>query len=146
VIPRWTAAMLRREKVYIFGDGETSRDFCYIDNVVQANILAGDDDQAEAANEVYNVAVGEQTSLNELFATLHTLLAARIPVTMRRPRSTRTSVPGDVRFSRADISKARKLLGYQPTITSARAWNGPWIGISGRSDATRSAVTKTRPP
>ena len=115
VIPKWIAAMLRKEKVYIFGDGETSRDFCYIDNVVQANILAATTTSAQAENEVYNVAVGEQTSLNELFETLHRLLGARIAGHVTTAAIHLDFRPGDVRFSRADIGKAQKLLGYRPT-------------------------------
>jgi UDP-N-acetylglucosamine 4-epimerase len=115
VIPRWIAAMLRREKVFIFGDGETSRDFCYIDNVVQANILAATTVAEGAANEVYNVAVGEQTSLNELFAILQKLCAAHVPGHVAMPAVHLDFRPGDVRFSRADIAKAQKLLGYRPT-------------------------------
>ena len=115
VIPKWIAAMLRQEKVYIYGDGETSRDFCFIDNVVQANLLAGTTTEPAAANEVYNVAVGEQTSLNELFETLHRLLGARIANHVTTSAIHLDFRPGDVRFSRADISKAKKLLGYRPT-------------------------------
>jgi UDP-N-acetylglucosamine 4-epimerase len=115
VIPKWIAAMLRRETVYIYGDGETSRDFCYIDNVVQANLLAGTTTEASAANEVYNVAVGEQTSLNELFAILQRLCGARVPGHLATPAVYMDFRPGDVRFSRADISKAQRLLGYAPT-------------------------------
>jgi UDP-N-acetylglucosamine/UDP-N-acetylgalactosamine 4-epimerase len=115
VIPKWIAAMLRKEMVYIYGDGETSRDFCFIDNVVQANILAATTANPAAENEVYNVAVGEQTSLNELFATLHRLLGARIAGHVTAQAIHLDFRPGDVRFSRADIGKAQKLLGYQPT-------------------------------
>jgi len=142
VIPRWTAAMLRREKVYIFGDGETSRDFCYIDNVVQANILAGTTTNPEAANEVYNVAIGEQTSLNELFATLHELLAARVPGHLSTPAIHEDFRPGDVRFSRADISKAQRLLGYKPTCKVREGLGRAVDWYLSRSDATRAAVTK----
>jgi UDP-N-acetylglucosamine 4-epimerase len=115
VIPKWIAAMLRRETVYIYGDGETSRDFCYIDNVVQANLLAATTTEAAAANEVYNVAVGEQTSLNELFAILQRLCGAHVPGHVATPAVYMDFRPGDVRFSRADISKAQRLLGYAPT-------------------------------
>jgi UDP-N-acetylglucosamine 4-epimerase len=115
VIPRWIAAMLRREAVYINGDGETSRDFCFIDNVVQANLRAGTVAEAAAVNEVYNVAVGEQTSLNELFTILQDLCVQHVPGFVRRPAEYRDFRAGDVRFSRADISKAQQLLGYTPT-------------------------------
>jgi UDP-N-acetylglucosamine 4-epimerase len=116
VIPKWIAAMLRGETVYINGDGETARDFCYIDNVVQANILAATADNAEAVNRVYNVALGDQTSLNQLFASLRELLAARDASFDCAPPVYRDFRPGDVRFSRADISKATNLLGFKPTV------------------------------
>jgi UDP-N-acetylglucosamine/UDP-N-acetylgalactosamine 4-epimerase len=115
VIPKWIAAMLRGETVYINGDGETSRDFCHIDNVIQANLLAGTVAKPEAVNEVYNVAVGDQTSLNALFKTLRTLLVQRDAGFACEPPVYRDFRPGDVRLSRADIGKARRLLGYQPT-------------------------------
>jgi len=115
VIPKWIAAMLREETVYINGDGETARDFCYIDNVVQANLLAATARNPEAVGQVYNVAVGEQTTLNELHALLAELLALRDPeFTPARPVY-RDFRPGDVRFSRADIGKANRLLSFRPT-------------------------------
>jgi UDP-N-acetylglucosamine 4-epimerase len=115
VIPKWIAAMLRDDTVYINGDGETARDFCYIDNVVQANLLAATVEGAEAVGQVYNVAVGEQTTLNELHEMLAELLARRDPeFTPSRPVY-RDFRPGDVRFSRADIGKATRLLSFRPT-------------------------------
>jgi len=116
VIPKWIAAMLRGETVYINGDGETARDFCFIDNVVQANILAATAANPEAANRVYNVALGDQTSLNQLFASLRELLAARDASFDCAPPVYRDFRAGDVRFSRADISKAMNLLGFKPTV------------------------------
>jgi UDP-N-acetylglucosamine 4-epimerase len=116
VIPKWIAAMLRGETVYINGDGETARDFCFIDNVVQANILAATANNPEAANRVYNVALGDQTSLNQLFASLRELLAARDASFDCAPPVYRDFRAGDVRFSRADISKATNLLGFKPTV------------------------------
>ncbi len=115
VIPKWIAAMLRDETVFINGDGETARDFCYIDNVVQANLLAGTVERAEAVNQVYNVAVGDQISLNTLYRMLRGLLQARDAAFACAPPVYRDFRPGDVRFSRADIGKARRLLGYAPT-------------------------------
>ncbi len=115
VIPKWIASMLRNETVYINGDGETARDFCYIDNVVQANLLAGTVDDAEAVNRVYNVALGEQTSLNQLFESLAELLSQRDAAFTRGKPAYRDFRAGDVRFSRADISKATNLLGFEPT-------------------------------
>ena len=116
VIPKWIAAMLRDETVYINGDGETARDFCYIDNVVQANILAATAANPEAVNRVYNVALGDQTSLNQLFESLRELLTARDSSFDCAPPVYRDFRPGDVRFSRADISKATDLLGFRPTV------------------------------
>jgi UDP-N-acetylglucosamine/UDP-N-acetylgalactosamine 4-epimerase len=115
VIPKWIAAMMRGETVFINGDGETARDFCYIENVVQANLLAGTVDDPAAVNQVYNVAVGDSTSLNTLFKTLRELLSQRDRSFDCAPPVYRDFRPGDVRFSRADIGKARSLLGYQPT-------------------------------
>jgi UDP-N-acetylglucosamine 4-epimerase len=115
VIPRWIAAMIHNEPLYINGDGETSRDFCYVANAVQANLLAATVADPAAVNQVYNVAVGQRTSLNELFEHLRTMLAPRFAhITGFRPvrRDFRT---GDVRHSLADISKANRLLGYAPT-------------------------------
>ena len=115
VIPKWIAALLRGETVYINGDGETARDFCYIDNVVQANLLAGTVEDPEAVNRVYNVALGEQTSLNELFASLVRLLSARDARFAAGRPVYRDFRAGDVRFSRADIGKAKRYLGFAPT-------------------------------
>jgi UDP-N-acetylglucosamine 4-epimerase len=115
VIPKWIAAMMRGETVYINGDGETARDFCYIENVVQANLLAGTVDDPAAVNQVYNVAVGDSTSLNTLYQdAARPALGARPDFELRAPVY-RDFRAGDVRFSRADIGKARSLLGYQPT-------------------------------
>ena len=115
VIPKWIAAMLRHQPVYINGDGETSRDFCYIDNAVQANLAAATVADAAAVNQVYNIAIGGQTTLNELFAILAGLLARHDPAIAEARPQHRDFRPGDVRQSRADISKARDLLGYWPT-------------------------------
>jgi UDP-N-acetylglucosamine 4-epimerase len=115
VIPKWIASMLRDEAVYINGDGETARDFCYIDNVVQANLLAGTVEKEEAVNRVYNVALGEQTSLNQLFASLADLLSRRDASFSCAKPVYRDFRAGDVRFSLADIGKARELLGFKPT-------------------------------
>jgi len=115
VIPKWIAALLRGEPVYINGDGETARDFCYIDNVVQANLLAGTVEDPEAVNRVYNVALGEQTSLNELYASLTELLSARDAAFRAGKPVYRELRAGDVRFSRADIGKAIRYLHFTPT-------------------------------
>ncbi|MBA5687259.1 SDR family oxidoreductase [Rugamonas apoptosis] len=115
VIPQWITAMLACRPVQINGDGETSRDFCYVGNVVQANLLAALAEQAGAVNEVYNVAANSRTSLNELHRLLSELLAERrpdLPVLAPQYRAFRA---GDVRHSHADIDKAGRLLGYAPT-------------------------------
>jgi UDP-N-acetylglucosamine 4-epimerase len=115
VIPRWVRAMLTGEAVEVNGDGETSRDFCYVANVVQANLLAALCEDPMAVNQVYNIAVGESTSLNRLFEILRSLLEeARGPLASARPVYGAFR-PGDVRHSLADISLARKRLGYEPT-------------------------------
>jgi UDP-N-acetylglucosamine 4-epimerase len=115
VVPKWTAAMINNETVWINGDGETSRDFCYIANAVQANLLAATAEHPDAANQVYNVAVGERTSLNELFEGIRALLAPRYPHLDGYKPSYRDFRAGDVRHSLADISKAASLLGYAPS-------------------------------
>jgi UDP-N-acetylglucosamine 4-epimerase len=113
VIPKWTAALLQGEPVYINGDGETSRDFCFVANAVQANILAacGADD---AKDQVFNVAVGDRTTLNDLFAALRNALQTHgvDPAIQPVYRDFRA---GDVRHSQADIGKAQRFLGYEPT-------------------------------
>ena len=115
VIPKWIAALLRNDTVFINGDGETSRDFCYIENVVQANLLAAMVEKPEALHQVYNVAVGDQTTLNQLFRSITQLLATEgIAVEGVKP-TYRDFRQGDVRHSLADIGKARSLLGYVPT-------------------------------
>lgn len=115
VIPQWLASMLRGKTVYINGDGETARDFCFIDNVIQANLLAGTVASAEAVNQVYNIAVGDRTTLNELFAGLRAALARHDPRFATARAVHRDFRPGDVRYSLADIGKARQRLGYRPT-------------------------------
>ena len=113
VIPRWIAAMIRGDQVAINGDGETSRDFCFVDNAVQANILAALA-RADASNQVYNVAVSGRTTLNTLFAYLVSSLS-EVGITYTSSPLYRDFRPGDVRHSQADIGKAQRLLGYQPT-------------------------------
>lgn len=114
VIPKWTASMIKGEPVYINGDGETSRDFCFIDNAVQANLLAATVDNAQARNQIYNVAVGEQTTLNKLYDTIRVNLQGKFTHLASTKPFYRDFRSGDVRHSRADIGKITKLLGYQP--------------------------------
>ena len=115
VIPKWIASLLRRETVRINGDGETSRDFCYVENVVQANLLAAASENSEAVNQVYNIAIGERTTLTELFRLLQAGLRKRDPAMPPQTPVYGDFRPGDVRHSHADISKAARLLGYAPT-------------------------------
>jgi UDP-N-acetylglucosamine/UDP-N-acetyl-alpha-D-glucosaminouronate 4-epimerase len=115
VVPKWTAAMIANDTVWINGDGETSRDFCYVANAVQANLLAATTENADATNQVYNVAVGDRTTLNDLFEAIRSLLAPRFPHLENFRPSYREFRAGDVRHSLADIGKARTLLGYEPS-------------------------------
>ena len=115
VIPKWVASMIANEPVYINGDGETSRDFCYIDNTVQANILAATTTNPDAVDQVYNVAVGDRTTLNDLFEAIRLGLVEKFPHLADFKATYRDFRAGDVRHSLADISKAEKLLDYKPT-------------------------------
>lgn len=125
VIPKWTAAMIAGEDVAINGDGETSRDFCFVANAVQANILAALSSPEQS--EVYNVAVGDRTSLNTLFHAIATSLQAEGVDYSKQPLY-RDFRAGDVRHSQADISKARQQLGYEPShnIGQGIAVAMPW--------------------
>ena len=127
VVPKWAASLLAGEPVYINGDGETSRDFCYIENVVQINLLGATTENAEARNQIYNVAVGDRTTLNELFALLRSNLASNGVSATTQPVY-RDFRAGDVRHSQADIGKAQRLLGYAPSYRLAEgiAQAMPW--------------------
>lgn len=113
VIPKWTASMVSGDDVFINGDGETSRDFCFIDNTVQANILAATTTNIDAKNQVYNVAVGDRTTLNELFNAIKVALAENA-VNYSKDVVYREFRAGDVRHSQASIEKIQTLLGYDP--------------------------------
>lgn len=115
VIPKWIAAMIQNEPVRINGDGSTSRDFCYVNNVVQMNLLAATTRNPKAINQVYNVALNACTSLNELFAVLRERLLPHYPHLQRYKPVYQAFRAGDVRHSQADIRKARRLLGYSAT-------------------------------
>lgn len=115
VIPQWIASMIKNEPIYINGDGETSRDFCYVDNAVQANILAATVKNESAANQVYNVAVGGRTTLNQLYDYIHNSLSNRNNSLKPSQLVYRDFRIGDVHHSMADINKARILLGYRPS-------------------------------
>lgn len=133
VIPKWTAAMISGDDVFINGDGETSRDFCFIENTVQANILAATTQNDEAKNQVYNVAVGDRTTLNGLFNAIKAALNENGVIYTKEPIY-RDFRAGDVRHSQADVSKIKNLLGYAPKfvitqgIESAMPWYIKFLG------------------
>ena len=114
VIPKWVAAILNKEDVFINGDGETSRDFCYIDNTVQMNLLAATTDNDEATDQVYNVALNDRTSLNKLYQMIEDRLIQRTEGLEKQEPIYRDFRAGDVRHSQANIDKAQTLLNYQP--------------------------------
>ena len=114
VIPRWIHSILNNDKVFIFGDGQTSRDFCYIENVVQMNILAATSSNDKSNNQVYNVALNDRTSLNRLFELILTKIQKRLKDLPNIKPVYGDFRPGDVLHSQADITKARDLLGYVP--------------------------------
>lgn len=115
VIPKWIAALIAGEPVFINGDGETSRDFCYVENAIQANILAALTENAEARNQVYNIAVNDRTTLNQLYEMQRSMLQSAFSHLAKARPTYREFREGDVRHSQADISKASRLLGYRPT-------------------------------
>ena len=115
VIPKWVSGIINGEDVFINGDGETSRDFCYIDNTIQMNLLAAMTENERATNQVYNVALNDRTSLNELYKMLEERLMRRVEGLSSKEPIYRDFRAGDVLHSQADISKARKLLGYAPS-------------------------------
>ena len=117
VIPKWVGSLLQNDTVFINGDGETSRDFCYIDNVVQMNLLAGTTDNEKAFGEAFNVAVGGQTTLNELYELINKELANNLDDFTTKKAVYRDFREGDIRHSNANISKAQELVGYEPTQT-----------------------------
>ncbi len=115
VIPKWVAGMLEGAPIFINGDGETSRDFCFVANAVQANLLAATTENVEARGQAYNIAVGDRTTLNELFEMIRAALAPRFPAVASIVPQYRDFRQGDIRHSLAAIGKAVKLLGYEPT-------------------------------
>ncbi len=129
VIPRWFAALQGGERCQINGDGETSRDFCFIANTVQANILAATVQDQAAVNQVYNVAVGDRTSLNSLHDQIRAHLAEVTPALADLAPRYADFRNGDVRHSQADISKAQQLLGYEPEfdVPAGLALTAQWF-------------------
>ncbi|HEY9721589.1 MAG TPA: NAD-dependent epimerase/dehydratase family protein [Oscillatoriaceae cyanobacterium] len=128
VIPKWVGHLLAGEGCVINGDGETSRDFCYIENVVQVNVLAATTENPEAVNQVYNVAYGDRTTLNEIYGLIRDGLARNVPAIANASPTYGPFRDGDIRHSLADTAKARELLGYAPThsvregLAEALAW------------------------
>ncbi len=114
VIPKWAADILNNEDVFINGDGKTSRDFCYIENTMQMNLLAAMTNNDKAVDQVYNVAVNDRTSLNQLYQMIEDRLIQRVKGLEKKKPIYRDFRAGDVRHSQADISKSQILLGYQP--------------------------------
>jgi UDP-N-acetylglucosamine 4-epimerase len=132
VIPKWTADMIKGEDVFINGDGETSRDFCFIENTVQMNILAATA-KDEAKDNVYNVAVGDRTTLNDLYKAIQSALK-ECDINATQDPIYRDFRAGDVRHSQADVSKAVEKLGYAPEykilqgISKAMPWYKEFLG------------------
>lgn len=141
VIPAWIDAMLRGAPVHVNGDGSTTRDFCHVANVVQANLLAASAADPDALGQVYNVALGGRTSLMDLHATLRRLIAERHPRLAIGDPLHRPFRAGDVRHSQADIGKARRLLGFAPAVDvsaglrEALPWYEAQRSIARRDDA-----------
>lgn len=128
VIPRWIKALISSETIYINGSGETSRDFCYVENVIQMNLLAATTTEPSALNQIYNTAVNARTNLNELFEKLQSRLTSHYPHLLGCKPVYRDFRKGDVLHSQADISKAAGLLGYSPTHTIDQGLDAalPW--------------------
>ncbi len=128
VIPIWFRGLLKEEQVVINGDGETSRDFCHVENVVRANLLAAATSNAKAMGQVFNVAAGERTTLNHLFGLIRDQVARFRPEARSARAAYRDFRAGDVRHSLADISKAKELLGYEPVcrVGEGLERSAPW--------------------
>jgi len=128
VIPSWISSMIKDEPVYINGDGGTSRDFCFIENVLQINLLAATSDNSEVVNQIYNVAVSDRTTLNQLYENLRMNLVGQFTHLENAKPIYRAFRAGDVRHSLADITKAKLLLRYSPQyrvgqgLKDAMAW------------------------
>jgi len=119
VIPAWIGAMLTGQPAYINGDGTAARDFCFVDNVVQANLLAAMVEDKRAQNQAYNIGHGDETTLLELFDKIRGVAAQRLPRLQNVKPVFREPRKGDLKYSRADIGKAQRLLGYEPELRIA---------------------------
>lgn len=146
VIPRWIASLLRGERCRIFGDGETTRDFCYVANVIQANLLAATVQNAEATGEAYNVACAESVTLNQLFHMMRDRLAARDPRFSNAVPQYDPFRQGDIRFSCASIDKARRMLSFSPTHDVAEGLSEAldWYIDRARATSGRSVSSASR--
>ena len=114
VIPKWVATIMSNENVFINGDGNTSRDFCYVDNAIQMNLLAATSNDEALTNQIYNVALNDRTSLNQLYQMIEARLIKRIKGLEKKNPIYRDFRAGDVLHSQANIQKAKDLLGYDP--------------------------------
>ena len=143
VIPRWIASLLRGERCRIFGDGETTRDFCYVANVVQANLLAATADDVGATGQAYNVACAESVTLNQLFHMMRGRLALSDPQFSKAVPQYDPFRPGDIRFSCASIEKARRMLSFSPThdVGQGLAEALDWYVERARVTAERGVTT-----
>ena len=148
VIPAWIAAMIKAEPIHINGDGRTTRDFCYVTNVVQANLLAATTDNPDAINQVYNVAARRQTSLNELFEMLRTRLLPMYPHLSRCVPIYRPFREGDIRHSEGATEKASRLLGYQPAYQLQDGLDEalPWYVAHVSSSSRKGKITRKKVP
>jgi UDP-N-acetylglucosamine 4-epimerase len=129
VIPRWISALLEKKPVVIFGDGSNSRDFCYVDNIVQANLLAGTAPDPEVTGTVYNCGCNGRTDLNQLFAMIRDDLAKDFPDLADAEPVFEPPRPGDIAHSQAAIDKITAALGYEPThqVTDGMAETVTWF-------------------
>ena len=146
VIPRWIASLLRGERCRIFGDGETTRDFCYVSNVVQANLLAATVDDVNATGQAYNIACAESVTLNHLFQMMRSRLALTDPVFSFALPQYDPFRPGDIRFSCASIEKARQMLSFTPTHSVAQGLEEAldWYVERARATAGRTVAAMPR--
>jgi len=120
VIPKWISNILNQESIFINGDGETSRDFCYVENAIQINLLAATTENPDAINQIYNVALNDRISLNDLYSLLRKNLSSCVDSLKFKEVVYRDFRDGDVRHSMADISKAIALLGYNPKYSAQK--------------------------
>lgn len=146
VIPRWISSLLRGERCRIFGDGETTRDFCYIANVVQANLLAATTDNPEATGQAYNIACAASVTLNQLFEMMRERLALTDAHFSKATPQYDPFRPGDIRFSGASIEKADRMLGYSPThdVAAGLAEALGWYVLNSKALAPRTPSVQQR--